>query len=128
MVSRATFAYRVTRVDEEAAANAVYANGVILHLDHRTIPESFPVSNLIQTVYPIQCLSGANKYLQGVSLIRSGFALCTILSMRFLLYSLIEIIHANSLLTGWVYSGLPNPKLGCVYCFGFVVFWFWFLF
>ena len=45
MVSRATFAYRVTRVDEEAAANAVYANGVILHLDHRTIPESFPVSN-----------------------------------------------------------------------------------
>ena len=46
MVSRATFAYRVTRVDEEAAANAVYANGVILHLDHRTIPESFPVSKV----------------------------------------------------------------------------------
>jgi len=38
-----TFAYRVMRVDEENAANVLYANGVILHLDPRLIPESFPI-------------------------------------------------------------------------------------
>ncbi|XP_067940770.1 N(G),N(G)-dimethylarginine dimethylaminohydrolase 1-like [Watersipora subatra] len=43
MISHSTFAYRVTRVEEREAANCLYANGVILHLDHSSIPDSYPV-------------------------------------------------------------------------------------
>ena len=43
-ISRATFAYRVARVEEQAAANVLYVNGVILHLDHTIIPDSHAVS------------------------------------------------------------------------------------
>jgi len=44
LVTKATFTYRVIRVDEEAAANVVYINSVLLHLDDRAIPQSFAVS------------------------------------------------------------------------------------
>ena len=44
-----------------------------------------------------------------------------ILSVGFFLYSLVDITQVNFLLAGYFYSGLLNPKLGCVHCFGFVV-------
>ena len=106
MVSRATFAYRVTRVDEEAAANAVYAIGVILHLDHRTIPESFPVSN--HNDLHVDLCPQSNIYGQ-INFCRECHSYVHTLRYEynidhevFPIYYLIEIVRTKFMLACWV--------------------------
>ncbi|XP_067940927.1 N(G),N(G)-dimethylarginine dimethylaminohydrolase 1-like isoform X1 [Watersipora subatra] len=69
VIARSTFTYRVTRVEEREAANCLYVNGVILHLDHSSIPDSYPV---LESKFDNRLAIEYSELLKGGSFLSAG--------------------------------------------------------